>query len=774
MMSPLIAALQQIVSPGAVISEPDRLLVYESDGLAHHRGQPSAVVLPADTLQAAQVVRLLHEAGVPVVPRGAGTGLAGGCVPTPGSVVVGTARMNRIVHLDVRRRRARLQAGVVNADLSRAAAPYGLRYAPDPSSQTACTMGGNVAQNSGGPHCLKYGVTARYIMGLTVVTPEGEIVELDRERGTDELDLTGLFVGSEGCFGLVTEIDARLVPDVVGVRTLLASFRRMDEAGAAVSALMASGLLPAALEIMDRHTITAVEQSIFAAGYPREAGAVLVVEFDGHEAGLAAETEQARAILSAHNALELREARDDEERAALWKGRKKAFGAMGRLAPDLLVQDATVPRSRLPAVLAEIDQIAERTGLMIANMFHAGDGNLHPNIGYDRRDPDQVKRVEAVSKEIMQLCVDHGGTITGEHGVGLDKRDYMPLVHSPTSLWLQQQVRAVFDRDHNWNRGKVLPEPEPGSEPGSEPNFKPDFKPDSEPELIYEPADFVITAPAHWTLQQLHEQTTPHGQWLAVDGPGVECMTLESLVQQGYQGTLALSHGAMRDLVLGCTLQLNPQHGVPLGGRVVKNVAGFDLVRLLVGSRGRLGRISQVTVRLHHRPPADRSIVVTADAPMKLTALADAWAASSLDLASLELGWHGAKAMLVARVMGQTTAVEATMTQLQGMASGLALHADRVAPEGADALRVELRAAVETSRASHRFPTRAGFVGRSAEAVSLVAAEAPGWLRVDQGVLQAAQLPPDPAPMPAPVERWNQEIEQVFMRLHTSADSASR
>jgi glycolate oxidase len=773
MTSPLIAALKQIVSPGAVISEPDRLLVYESDGLVHHRGQPSAVVLPEDTRQAAEVVRLLHQAGVPVVPRGAGTGLAGGCVPTPGSVVLGTARMNRIISLDVPRRRARLQAGVVNSDLSRAAAPYGLRYAPDPSSQTACTIGGNVAQNSGGPHCLKYGVTSRYIMGLTVVTPEGEIVELDREHCANELDLTGLFVGSEGCFGLVTEIDARLVPDVVGVRTLLASFRRMEEAGAAVSALMASGLLPAALEIMDRHTITAVEQSIFAAGYPRDAGAVLVVEFDGHEAGLSSETQQARAILSAHNALELREARDDEERAALWKGRKKAFGAMGRLAPDLLVQDATVPRSRLPAVLAEIDQIAERTGLMIANMFHAGDGNLHPNIGYDRRDPDQVKCVEAVSKEIMQLCVDHGGTITGEHGVGLDKRDYMPLVHSPTSLWLQRQVRAVFDRAHNWNRGKVLPEATSESD-GTATNLPDTTSGAPEPDLIYEPADFVITAPAHWTLQELHEHTAPHGQWLAVDGPGVEHMTLESLVQQGYQGALALSHGAMRDLVLGCTLQLNPQHAVALGGRVVKNVAGFDIVRLLVGSRGRLGRLSRVTLRLDHRPPADRSIVAVADSPMKLAALADAWAACTVDLASLELGWHDAKAMLVARVMGQTAAVEAAITQLEGVASELALRADRAAPELADALRVEVRSAVETPEAAHTFPTQAGFVGRTAEAVALVPAGVPAWLRVDQGVLQAAQLPPDPSPKSAQVERWNQEIEQVFMQLHTSADSASR
>ena len=251
-------------------------------------------------------------------------------------------------------------------------------------------------------------------------------------------------------------------------------------------------------------------------------------------------------------------------------------------------------------------------------------------------------------------------------------------------------------------------------------------------------------------------------------------MTLESLVQQGYQGALALSHGAMRDLVLGCTLQLNPQHAVALGGRVVKNVAGFDIVRLLVGSQGRLGRISQVTLRLHHRPPADRSIVAVADAPIKLAALADAWAASSLDLASLELGWHSAKAMLVARVMGQITAVEAAITQLEGVASELALHADPVAPELADAVRAEVRSAVETPEAAHTFPTQAGFVGRTAEAVALVPAGVPAWLRVDQGVLQAAHVPSDSAPKSAQVERWNQEIEQVFMELHTSADSASR
>jgi len=460
--SALVDRLRRAVGADHVIVDPARLLVYESDGLTQYRVRPAAVVLPATTEEVSEVVRLVHGEGIPVVPRGAGTGLSGGALPVEGGVVVGTARMSRVLSIDPANRLARVQPGVVNARLSEATRRHGLVYAPDPSSQSTCTLGGNVAENSGGPHCLKYGVTGRYVSGLTVVLAGGEVVRLGGAgRAPDgALDLVGLFVGSEGCFGIATEIEVRLLPLAESVRTLLGIFESVEDAGRAVTRIIASGLLPAALEIVDRATIRAVEESVFAAGYPRDAGAALVVEFDGTEEGLDADAERAEACCREAGAREVRRAVDEAERAALWKGRKKAFGAMGRLAPDLLVQDATVPRTRLPEVLAGVAAIADRYGLEIANVFHAGDGNLHPNIVFDRRDPDELARVEAASKEIMALCVEAGGTITGEHGVGVDKRRYMRLVHGDDELELMRAARRALDPEGLLNPGKVLPDPE--------------------------------------------------------------------------------------------------------------------------------------------------------------------------------------------------------------------------------------------------------------------------------------------------------------------------
>ncbi len=458
----VIARLRDIVGARNVISEPDRLVVYESDGLTAYRVSPLAVVLPASTEEVSAVVSLLGREGVAVIPRGAGTGLSGGALPTAGGVVVGTARMNRILSIDEADRLARVQPGVINSRLTTATEPYGLYYAPDPSSQSTCTLGGNVAENSGGPHCLKYGVTSRYVTGLTVVMGDGRVVELGGAHrwaaGTP--DFLGLFVGSEGCFGIATEIEVRLLPLTEGVRTILGIFETMEAAGRAVTEIIGSGLMPAAVEIVDKATIEAVEASVFAAGYPTDAGAALVIEFDGTEAGLDEEAEAAARCCRANGAREIRSASTEEERVALWKGRKKAFGAMGRIAPDLLVQDATVPRTRLPEVLARITEIGEEYDLKIANVFHAGDGNLHPNILFDRNDQDEVDRVEAASKAIMTLCVQVGGTITGEHGVGVDKRQYMTLVHNETELDMLRRVRRVFDPSGLLNPGKVVPDPD--------------------------------------------------------------------------------------------------------------------------------------------------------------------------------------------------------------------------------------------------------------------------------------------------------------------------
>jgi glycolate oxidase subunit GlcD len=455
----VVRDLERIVGSRHVITDPDRLVVYESDGLTAYRVAPRAVVLPGSSEEVSAVVARLHGEGIDIVPRGAGTGLSGGALPTENGVIVGTARMTRILEIDPDDRIARVEPGVINARLTEATRPFGLYYAPDPSSQSACTLGGNVAENSGGPHCLKYGVTSRYVTGLTVVLADGEVVRLGGvgREAAGGLDLVGLFVGSEGCFGIATEIEVRLLPLAQGVRTLLGIFETMEAAGHAVTKIIGSGLMPAAVEIVDRATIEAVEASVFAAGYPTDAGAALVIEFDGTEAGLDEEADRAETCCMEAGAREVRRATSDDERAALWKGRKKAFGAMGRIAPDLLVQDATVPRTRLPEVLARISGIGERYGLKIANVFHAGDGNLHPNILFDRQNSDELDRVERASREIMSLCVSVGGTITGEHGVGVDKRGYMRLVHDEVELDMLRRVRRVFDPEGRLNPGKVLP-----------------------------------------------------------------------------------------------------------------------------------------------------------------------------------------------------------------------------------------------------------------------------------------------------------------------------
>jgi glycolate oxidase subunit GlcD len=455
----VLRELEAAVGKDWVFTDPDRLVVYEADAQTAHSRAPQAVVLPASTEEVSSVFRTLHSHGIPVVPRGAGTGLSGGALAILGGVVVGTSRMNRILEVDPENRRALVQCGVLNTDLTGAAAPFGLHYAPDPSSQTACTIGGNVAENSGGPHCLKYGVTSRYVTGLRVVLPDGDVVWLGGQgREAPSFDLVGLFVGSEGCFGLAAEVEVALMPDPEATRTLLAMFETLEDAGRAVTAIIAAGLLPAALEIVDKNTIKAVEASIFAAGYPTDVAAALVVEFDGVDAGLDLEAKQAARCCEGAGAREVRLAQSAVERMALWKGRKKAFGAMGRLAPDLLVQDATVPRTRLPEVLARISEIADRYQLQVANVFHAGDGNLHPNLVYDRRDADEARRVEAASREIMAVCVEAGGTITGEHGVGIDKRKYMSLVFTPDELEVLRGVKAVFDPRGLCNPGKVLPD----------------------------------------------------------------------------------------------------------------------------------------------------------------------------------------------------------------------------------------------------------------------------------------------------------------------------
>ncbi len=616
----LLRELRRIVGEGGVLDDPERLIVYESDGLTQYRVSPAAVVLPRSAAEVAGVAGLLHRAGVPLVPRGAGTGLSGGALATAGGVIVGTARMHRILEIDPVNRRARVEPGVVNAALTRATLPHGLMYAPDPSSQSACTLGGNVAENSGGPHCLKYGVTSRYVRALDVVLPTGERTRLGGAQAEGELDLAGVFTGSEGCFGIAVEIEVGLVPVPTAVRTLLGIFTSMEDAGRAVTEIMARGLLPAALEIVDQETIRAVEASVFRAGYPTDAGAALVVEFDGVEEGIDDEVAAAVAACRESGAREVRTATDEAERAALWRGRKKAFGAMGRIAPDLLVQDATVPRSKLPQVLAAIAGIGARHRLRVANVFHAGDGNLHPNLLFDRRDADELARVEAASREIMAVCIEAGGTITGEHGVGIDKRGYLPLVCPPPVLRAMGEVRRAFDPEGRSNPGKVLPDgwgpPGPRQEPrvAGSPVVGVEVGVEAEVHvgravLEHVPEDLVVRAEGGTTLGELGRRVAEAGQWLPFDPPGdPERLTLEEALLGGREGPLRTGYGRIRDHVLGLRVRTHAGEELALGGRVVKNVAGFDLVRLVVGSGGRLGRILEATLRLFPVPEADRTL----------------------------------------------------------------------------------------------------------------------------------------------------------------------
>ena len=454
-----LAALKAAVGPQWVKDARAELDTYATDGLPTHGSLPGAAVIPGCKDELLQVIRILYHHRIPAVARGAGTGLSGGALASSDAVLVVLTRLNRILKIDAENRRAVVEPGVVNARLSAAADPFGLHYAPDPSSQPVCTIGGNVAENAGGPHCLKYGVTTNHILALEVVLPDGELLSLGSPNGEPwGPDLVGLFVGSEGTFGIATEITVKLTPTPTAIRTLLADFTVLRSAGQAVTSIIAAGFVPAALEILDHNTIAAVEASIYRAGYPTDAGAVLLVELDGmDELAVEAEARQVEDLLKSAGARSIQLASDPAKREKLWHGRKKAFGAMGRLGSDLVVQDAVVPRSKLPDVLDQIGEIGKRYSISICNVFHAGDGNLHPNIAFDQTDPDLADRVRRASTDIMHLCIEAGGTITGEHGVGTDKMHYMPLVYDADTLGAMNRIRHVFDPLELANPGKVLP-----------------------------------------------------------------------------------------------------------------------------------------------------------------------------------------------------------------------------------------------------------------------------------------------------------------------------
>ncbi len=465
----LIQACQRIAGPEGVVSAPDELRVYECDALTYYRSMPDLVVLPTSTPQVAEIVRLCRDVGVPFLPRGAGTGLSGGATPHAGGVMIVLTRMTRILEVDLANRMATVEAGCVNLWLTNAVKHAGLFYAPDPASQQACTIGGNVAENAGGPHCLKYGVTTNHVLGATVVLPDGDVARLGGTVADGPgYDLLGVFVGSEGTLGICTEVTLRLMPQPEAVKTILAVFRTIEDASNTVSGIIARGIIPVAMELMDRETIKAVEANV-KAGYPLDAGAVLLIELDGPRAEIEAEAVGVEAVCRDQDCLDLRVAQTEEERALLWKGRKEAAGSFGRIAHHYHLQDAVVPRTMLPQVLREIEKIGLRHGIKIANVAHAGDGNIHPMICVDTDVPDSEGRAMAAGSEIMRRCIEAGGSVTGEHGIGLEKREYLRFMYSPADLAVMLRVRAVFDPAGLCNPGKIFPEEEPAGAYGFSP-----------------------------------------------------------------------------------------------------------------------------------------------------------------------------------------------------------------------------------------------------------------------------------------------------------------
>jgi len=452
----ILGELSRAVAPGGFISSPEELRTYECDGLTNFREMPGAVLLPETTEEVQAIVRVCHRERIPFVARGSGTGLSGGALPVVNGIVICLARMKRIIEVDFPNARVVVEPGVINLDVTARVASADFFYAPDPSSQSVCSIGGNVAENSGGAHCLKYGFTTTHVLGLEVVLPDGTLVHLGgKTLDTPGYDLAGVFVGSEGTLGIATKITLRIVKRPECVQTLIAAFHSANEAGAAVSGIIAAGMLPAAIEMMDNLSIQAAEAAVHA-NYPN-CGGLLLVELDGPVAEVASLMTDVDAICRQNGAWEIRVAQSDAERALFWKGRKAAFAAMGRISPNYIVQDGVIPRTALPQILSEIEQLSVETGLRVANVFHAGDGNLHPLVLYDRRIAGQEKAAERLSERILELCIEKGGSITGEHGVGEEKKHMMSKMFAEPDLETMQRVRCAFDPLQLSNPTKVFP-----------------------------------------------------------------------------------------------------------------------------------------------------------------------------------------------------------------------------------------------------------------------------------------------------------------------------
>lgn len=638
--------LAKLFDKRQLVTNPIELITYEVDA-GFDRGRPDGVFYPQSAAEVSRVMQWASEHKVPLIARGAGTGLSGGAVPEHGGIIIEFARMNQVLNFEASGRTATVQTGVINLVLDGLVKQAGLYYPPDPSSGRSSTIGGNLGENAGGPHCFKYGVTTNYISGLEVVLADGQILRLGGQAlDYPEYDFVGVLVGSEGTLGIVTEAEVRLIRNPPGVKTMMVSFASIEQAGQAVSAAIAAGLMPATLEMMDQKIMRMIEE-YSGAGLPVDAEAGLIVEVDGYPASLDSQMEEIAEILSQHGGYDLRIAQSEEERQKIWYGRKSAAGAVARLAPTFYLVDITVPRSRLADMLAAVDDVCRRYDLRTGHVFHAGDGNLHPLILCDASNPELMARVFAACDEIVALCLARGGSITGEHGVGIEKRKYMPAMYSGAELAAMLDLKALLDPHGLLNPGKIFPDQRP---PAQRSNAAPirgePIAPTTADEaaatlaalsqarhpvriggsgpapgetwlttdnlsgvIEYAPNDLYITVGAGTTVQELQTFLAAHNMQAPLAAPS-PTTTIGGLMATNTNAPLRMRYGALRDLLIATTVALPDGRVIRAGRNVVKNVAGYDLAKLFVGSHGTLGLISDVTLKVIPLPRAQTTLAV--------------------------------------------------------------------------------------------------------------------------------------------------------------------
>ncbi len=729
------ASLANLLQPGQLITNPVELITYEVDA-SIDRGTPDGVVYPQSRDDVSRVVRWATEHDVPIIARGAGTGLSGGAVAENGGLILHFSHMNHILNLDIAGRSVVIEPGVVNRNLDEYVKQNGLYYPPDPASSRAATLGGNIAENAGGPHCFKYGVTTNYVTGLEIVPADGGAVQLGgRALDYPEYDFSGLLTGSEGTLGIITKAYIRLLRYPPGVETLLAAFDTVSDAGDAVSALIGRGLVPATVEFMDQKMMVIIED--FAqAGLPITAGAALIIEVDGYKNSLSAQMDEIAAVLHEHKVLDIKMAQSEDEREKIWYGRNNAAGAMARLAPAYLTLDGTVPRSKLAPTLTEINQICERYAIQVAYVFHAGDGNIHPFLLIsDLSDQELMKRVHDAGYEILETCVRHDGTITGEHGVGIEKRAYMPLLYNNDELNAMREIKEVFDPRNIMNPGKIFPEDQGAREqggmgaggkrsrgverqesrgesnacnkitkihiPGSTEdaceivftsrNINQDIRirgggtkssllPDAEHVLQtnqlngiieYAPQDLYVSVGAGTPISELQAALTNHNMCVPLTSPWDKA-TVGGIIATNFNAPLRMRYGGLRDLVLALTVVMPDGRVIRVGRPVVKNVAGYDLTKLFVGSHGTLGLITEATLKLNPMPRNRASLVV----PVEDLELGLQWnhelmrvclAASALLLCKGVKGLSDAPHTLIYTAEGLAEDVAAELLQARGV-----------------------------------------------------------------------------------------------------------